>query len=124
MKFEGGALGPYLEHLCGSPEALAVAYKTVLDVVGTNHLDVDVEAPVDLRIMNEALASVQRERPNTTVSFTMMIQGEDYGLTPSLGVDVLKDAVQRGVRVDTVNGNQFDIKAFFRSCLVVIRWII
>jgi hypothetical protein len=100
---KGGALGPYLEHLCTTPEALAEAYKTVLDVVGTTHLDVDVEAPITLSIMNGALALVQAERPDTTVSFTLMVQGEDYGLTPALGVDVLNSAVAAGVRVDTVN---------------------
>lgn len=101
--FLGGALGPYLEHLCGTAAELAEAYKIVLDTVGTNHLDVDVEAPVNLDIMNQALRMVQQERPNTTVSFTLMIQGEDYGLTPALGVDVLNHAVRTGVRVDTVN---------------------
>lgn len=53
--------------------------------------------------MNQALAKVQQERPDVTVSFTLMIQGEDYGLTPALGVDVLKSAKQNGVRVDIVN---------------------
>lgn len=99
----GGALGPYLEHLCGTVEALATAYKRVLDVVRTNHLDVDVEASVNLNLMNGALAQVQRERPDVTVSFTLMVQGEDYGLTPALGVDLLRNAKQNGVRVDIVN---------------------
>jgi chitinase len=43
----GGAVGPYLEHVCSSVEALATAYKIALDTVGTTHLDVDVEAPID-----------------------------------------------------------------------------
>lgn len=63
----------------------------------------DVEAPVNNDLMNQALAKVQQERPDVTVSFTLMIQGEDYGLTPALGVDVLKSAKQNGVRVDIVN---------------------
>ena len=66
-------------------------------------MDIDVEAPVNLDLMNQALAQVQRERPDVTVSFTLMVQGEDYGLTPQLGVDVLKNAKQNGVRVDIVN---------------------
>jgi len=99
----GGAMGPYLEHLCGTVDDLANAYKKVLDVVGTTHLDIDVEAPINNDVVNQALAKVQRERPDTTVSYTLMIQGEDYGLTPSLGVDVLKSAVANGVNIDIVN---------------------
>jgi len=64
---------------------------------------VDVEAPINLDIMNRALFLLQQERPNVTVSYTLMIQGEEYGLTPAIGVDVLTHAVAAGVRVDTVN---------------------
>jgi len=98
----GGAAGPYLEGLCGTPEDLAGAYKKILDTVGTNHLDIDIEASVPLDTMNKALAMVQRER-GTSVSFTLMIQGDDYGMTPQLGVDLLKNAVANGVNVDVVN---------------------
>jgi chitinase len=52
---------------------------------------------------NAALAQVQRERPGTTVSYTLMVQGDDFGLTPILGVDVPCSAVRNGVRVDVVN---------------------
>jgi hypothetical protein len=63
-----------LEHSCTSINALAEAYKTILDVVGTTHIDVDVETTVDVDLMNKALAMVQSERPSTTVSFTLMVQ--------------------------------------------------
>ncbi|CAL8113501.1 unnamed protein product [Orchesella dallaii] len=99
----GGALGNYLEHRCSSASDLANAYKRALDIVGSNHLDIDVEAPIDLNIVNGALAQVQRERPEVTVSYTLMVQGDDYGVTPSLGVDVLVSAKRLGVRVDVVN---------------------
>jgi hypothetical protein len=100
----GGAMGPYLEHLCPSSEALANAYKVALDAVRTTHLDLDIEATVNLDLMNKAVAQLQRERPEVTVAFTLMVQGEDYGLTPGpLGVDLLKHAKSNGVRVDTVN---------------------
>lgn len=89
--------------MCATVDDLARAYKEALDAVGTTHLDVDVETTVNLDLMNQALAKVQQERPSVTVSFTLMIQGEDYGLTPSLGVDLLKNAKQNGVRVDIVN---------------------
>jgi len=99
----GGAAGPYLETACTSAQALANAYKKILDTVGTTHLDIDIEAPVPLDNMNQALAQVQKERPQTTVSFTLEVQGDDYGITIALGVDVLKNAVKHGVRVDIVN---------------------
>jgi hypothetical protein len=35
------------QHLCGTSEALATAYKQALDVVGTNHLDIDVEVKLE-----------------------------------------------------------------------------
>ena len=42
--------------------------------------------------MNSALKILQQEKPDLTVSFTLMIQGDDYGLTDALGVGVLKSA--------------------------------
>lgn len=54
-------------------------------------------------MMNKALAIVQRSRPEITVSFTLMVTGEDYGVTPQLGVEVLINAKANGVRVDIVN---------------------
>lgn len=99
----GGAMGPYFEQLCSTVDDLASAYKTVLDAVGTNHLDIDIESTVDAERVNKALAKVQRERPNTTVSYTLMVQAEDYGLTPILGVDILRNAKANGVQVTIVN---------------------
>lgn len=99
----GGALGNYLEHRCTSAADLANAYKRALDVVGSNHLDIDVEAPINLDIVNGALALVQQERPQVTVSYTLMVQGDDFGLNPALGLDTLTSAKRHGVRVDVVN---------------------
>jgi chitinase len=100
----GGAMGPYLEHVCQTPEALAQAYITVIDTVGSNLVDVDVETTVSLDLMNRALAMVQQQRPAVSITFTLMVQGEDYGLTPgTLGVELLKHAKANGVRVDVVN---------------------
>ena len=99
----GGAMGPYLEQSCGSVDDLAKAYKQILDTVGTDHLDLDIEASIPTDKMNQALAKVQKERPKTTVSFTLTVQSDDYGLNDALGVDVLKNAVKHGVRVDIVN---------------------
>jgi len=70
-------LGPYLEHVCKNPQELTAAYLRVLDVVGTNHLDLDVETGIDFNMMNVALAEIQRQRPNVTISYTLMVQAED-----------------------------------------------
>ena len=38
----GGAMGPYLEATCSSPDQLADAYKKALDIVDSTHLDIDI----------------------------------------------------------------------------------
>lgn len=53
--------------------------------------------------MNEALQILQQQIPDLTISFTLMIQGDDYGLTDVLGVEVLRNADKHGVKVDIVN---------------------
>jgi chitodextrinase len=99
----GGAVGPYLEHVCGGQAQLANAYKQVIDTLGLTHLDIDIEATVNVDMMNKALRQVQQERPGTVVSFTLMVQGDDYGLTPQLGFDLLVNAKANGVDVGIVN---------------------
>ncbi len=93
----GGAAGPYLEYTCGSVDALAGAYREILDTVGTNHLDVDVEAPIPQDMVNQALARIQDER-GTSISYTMRVQGDDYGMDP-YSVQVLRSAAAHGVDV-------------------------
>lgn len=77
------------------------AYKYILDTVETNHIDIDVETSIDFDKVNPALAKLQADRPGTTVSFTLMVQSDDYGLTPLLGVELLKHAKASGVNVHT-----------------------
>ncbi len=93
----GGAAGPYLEYTCGSVDALAGAYRRILDTTGANQLDVDVEAPIPQDTVNEALARIQSER-GTTISYTMRVQGDDYGMDP-YSVQVLQSAAAHGVDV-------------------------
>ena len=93
-----------MEHACSTVEDLAAAYRLVLDTVGTNIIDLDIEASVNIDLMNGALALLQTQRPDISVSFTLMVQGEDYGLTPgALGVQLLENARDHGVKVDMVN---------------------
>lgn len=61
------SVGPYLEHSCKSVDSLAEAYLKILDTVKTTHLDIDVEAPINMEMVNKALAKVQKERPTTSV---------------------------------------------------------
>ncbi|MFC4536583.1 cellulose binding domain-containing protein [Sphaerisporangium dianthi] len=93
----GGAAGPYLEHSCGTSAQLLAAYKKVLDTVGTNHLDVDIEASIDVAKVNSALRQLQAER-GTVISYTLRVLGQDYGLDP-FSVQILRDAAARGVNV-------------------------
>jgi chitinase len=93
----GGAAGPYLEYTCGSADALAGAYREILDTVGTNHLDVDVEATIPQDMVNTALKQVQDER-GTSVGYTMRVLGDDYGMDP-YSVQVLQSAAAHGVDV-------------------------
>ncbi|GII83126.1 chitinase [Sphaerisporangium siamense] len=93
----GGAVGPYLEHTCGTTAQLLAAYKKVLDTVGTNYLDVDVEASIDAGKVNAALKQLQDER-GTVISYTLRIQGQDYGLDP-FSVQILGDAAAKGLNV-------------------------
>lgn len=93
----GGAQGPYLEHTCGTSAALLTAYKKVLDAVGTNHLDIDIEASIDIAKVNTALKQLQAER-GTVISYTLRIQGQDYGVDP-FSLQILQDAAAKGVNV-------------------------
>lgn len=99
----GGSMGPYLEHLCHTSNSLANAYKKVLDTVGSKELDIDIEAPIDNKLVNNAVAELQKGRPDVVITYTLMVQGDNDGILQGLGVDVLKNAKENGVRVDYVN---------------------
>jgi chitinase len=96
----GGAAGPYLENTCSSSAALETAYKKALDAVGSNRLDVDVEASIPVATVNTALKQLQSER-GTAITYTLRVQGQDYGVDP-FSVQILQDAASRGLNV-TVN---------------------
>ena len=91
----GGASGSYLENTCSSAEKLAAAYGEALDAVGSNHLDVDVEAEIPVDMVNDALATLQRDR-GMTVTYTVKMENAEEGLTAS-AVDVLSNAADHGL---------------------------
>jgi hypothetical protein len=107
----GGAQGPYLNQTCGSQAALAGAIEKVIDTIGVHHIDFDIEASVPIDIMNKAIAQVQRDRPGTTVRYTLEILADSFGLVPSLGTDVLNNAVANGVKVGIVNPMLMDFSS-------------
>jgi chitinase len=104
----GGAQGPYLQQTCPSQAAQVGAIEKVIDTLHIKRIDFDIEASVPLDTMNKAIAQVQRERAGTVVSYTLMVQSDDYGLTPALGVDLLKNAKANGVNVGIVNPMTMD----------------
>ncbi|MCA1187942.1 MULTISPECIES: chitinase [unclassified Saccharopolyspora] len=93
----GGAMGPYLESVCGTSDELLNAYKSILDTTGSNHLDIDVEATIQHDVVNEALAKLQAER-GTQVSYTLRVQSDETGLDP-YSLQVLQSAADHGVDV-------------------------
>nr|WP_275078505.1 cellulose binding domain-containing protein [Parafrankia soli] len=105
----GGASGTELASACGSAGDLAAACRKVVDVYGVTRLDFDVEsgalpdAAANTR-RAQAIARLQQEaaaggRP-LEVSFTLPVLPS--GLTQA-GVDLLANARENGVTVNTVN---------------------
>ena len=90
---------------------LKQAYEQILDTLGVTHLDIDDENADEsgrdgsvYQLRNEALAMVQAERPEVTVSYTVPagqngIENRNYA--PSK--DMVSDAVQQGVELEYVN---------------------
>jgi hypothetical protein len=70
-----------------------------------------VEASIPIDTMNKAIAQVQRDRPGTTVSYTLEVVADSYGIVDSIGTDVLTNAVADGVNVGIVNPMTMDYSA-------------
>ncbi|CAN5630651.1 hypothetical protein BH09ACT7_BH09ACT7_60340 [soil metagenome] len=105
----GGASGTSLaEHYAAKglgAQALADAYKGVVDTYGVDHIDFDVEgaavsnrAAVDLN--NQALKLLQQDRPDVKIWYTLPVL--PTGLTTD-GLYVLESALKAGVNVAGVN---------------------
>lgn len=91
----GGANGPYLETVCPDAGALAAAYAQVLDTVGTNRLDIDVEGDVAEDVVAAAVADLQRAR-GTQVMLTVQVEDQHTGITPE-GMAVVRAVRSAGV---------------------------
>ncbi|MEJ2869572.1 carbohydrate-binding protein CenC [Actinomycetospora sp. OC33-EN08] len=80
----GGAVGDYLETRCPDAASLARAYGRALDVVGTDHLDVDIETDkgrdVSMDRVAEALELLQDQR-GARITLTVQVESADAGMT-------------------------------------------
>lgn len=91
----GGANGPYLETACPDAGALAAAYASALDAVGTNRLDVDVEGDIPEATVAAALADLQRTR-GTEVTLTVQVEDQVTGISPE-GMAIVRAAQEAGL---------------------------
>ncbi len=86
-------------------QALATAYGAMVDTLKLTKVDFDIEGaavaePATLKLQMDAIALVQKTRPNLGVWLTLPVLPQ--GLTAD-GVNVVKAALVAGVKVDGVN---------------------
>jgi chitinase len=96
----GGAVGPYLEHVCSSASSLQAAYAAVVNKYHPYAIDLDVEEFTNVDLRNQALAGLQSQFPGLRVHYTLGVL--PTGLTSSQ-ISVLESARRYNVRVDLVN---------------------
>ncbi|QMU71661.1 ricin-type beta-trefoil lectin domain protein [Streptacidiphilus sp. P02-A3a] len=90
---------------CTSVSSLTAAYLNVVNTLGVNRLDFDIEGSVlddssaNTR-RNQALAALQAEDPSVQVDYTLAV--DPTGL-PSEELGVLQNAKSEGVKVSVVN---------------------
>lgn len=111
----GGLNGTYLSQACSSVDALANAYRDVIDTYHVDHIDFDVEGTqvADQAAMNrmlDALLVIQKEYPDLKVGFTVQVAPKD-GLN-YYAKYVLQQAVNKGVMFDLVNIMTMDYGAW------------
>lgn len=111
----GGAAGSELATACSSADALATAYGKVVDAYGLTKVDFDVEggALPDTAANTrraQAIAQLQEEHPDLDVSYTLPVMPE--GLTQD-GVNLLSNAKDNGVAINTVNIMAMDYGASY-----------
>ena len=101
----GGEGSTELAQSCTSLSQLTHAYNNVLTAYGVSRLDFDVEGDaVDDTAANnrrnKALAALQAEHPSLKVDYTLPVNPD--GL-PGDELDILKNALDNGVKVNLVN---------------------
>ncbi|HEV8486036.1 MAG TPA: fibronectin type III domain-containing protein [Blastocatellia bacterium] len=113
----GGASGAELAEVCGSASATQAQYQRVITMYGLKRVDFDIEgaavaSPASVNIRNQAIAGLQRMNPGLEVSYTLPVL--PTGLTQD-GINLLKNAVQNGVNLTTLNLMTFDYGASFQG---------
>ena len=96
----GGAVSPYLEHVCSSASSLQAAYAAVVSKYNPWAIDLDVEDFTNVDLRNQALAGLKSQYPNLRIHYTLGVL--PTGLTPSQ-LSVLESAKRYNLRVDLVN---------------------
>ncbi|MPY41012.1 hydrolase, partial [Streptomyces phyllanthi] len=101
----GGASGTELAETCDSASELAAAYGKALDAAGATEADFDVEGDAlrdseSVELRSKAIALLQKERPDLTVSFTLPVMPSGLG---DESVALLDSANDNSVQVRTVN---------------------
>lgn len=101
----GGASGTELAEACDSATELAAAYGKALDAAGSTQADFDIEGDAltdsdSVELRSEAIALLQQERSDLTVSFTLPVMPS--GLDDD-SVALLQSANNSAVQVSTVN---------------------
>lgn len=101
----GGAAGGEVALTCTNVASLQAAYANVVNTYGITHLDFDIEestfqnGAANTR-RNQALAALQAANPAVAVDFTLAVAPD--GL-PAAQLNLLKDAVAKGVKINAVN---------------------
>ncbi|MFE7400957.1 chitinase [Streptomyces sp. NPDC057557] len=100
----GGAAGNELALACDSARELADAYAQVLDAVGADKADFDIEGDAltdqaSITRRDQALRLLQKER-DLDVTYTLPVMPDGLEAT---GTDLLSDTAQRNVDVSAVN---------------------
>src|SRR5215471_17280212 len=111
----GGEAGTELAQSCTSESALQAQYQSIIDHYQVSHLDFDIEgiavtdsASIDLR--NRTLAALEAANPGLVLSYTLPVL--PTGLVTS-GIDLLRNAIADGVRVDVVDIMAMDYGSSF-----------
>jgi hypothetical protein len=101
----GGASGKELATTCDSASELTEAYGDALDAAGSTQADFDIEGDEltdsgSVALRSQAIAALQKERPDLEVSFTLPVMPSGLG---SDSLALLASANTYDVQVSTVN---------------------
>jgi hypothetical protein len=119
----GGAAGTYLESVCSS-DSMVVLIRKLIDKHGVHAVDFDVEGAQlgDARlnaVRNAVIKKLQAIYPDLYISFTLPVSPylntwEPGGL-PASAVNLIRDAVQAGVKISVINLMTMDYGSYYSA---------